>query len=51
MQRSHEIYHRAELASEEFIPIQDSILENFVILKRNENFIQEEEKPRKKTSI
>lgn len=41
---------RAEFASEEFIPIQDMVLENFVIVRRNPDFV-EEEKPRKKTSM
>ncbi len=41
---------RAELASEEYVPIQESVLENFIILKKNPDYI-EEEKPRKKTSI
>lgn len=41
---------RAELATEEFIPIQDTILENFVIVRRNPDYV-EEEKPRKKTSM
>ena len=42
---------RAELASEEFIPIQDIVLENFVILRKNPDYVAEEEKPRKKTSL
>ena len=41
---------RAELATEEYIPIQDTILENFVIVRRNPEHV-EEEKPRKKTSM
>ena len=41
---------RAELATEEYIPIQDTILENFVIVRRNPEYV-EEEKPRKKTSM
>lgn len=42
---------RGELASEEFIPIQDIVLENFVILRKNPDYVAEEEKPRKKTSM
>jgi 26S proteasome regulatory subunit N1 len=41
---------RAELAGEEYIPIQDCILENFVILRKNPDYV-EEERPRKKTSM
>jgi len=41
---------RAELASEEFIPIQDCVLENFIILRKNPDYV-EEERPRKKTSL
>jgi 26S proteasome regulatory subunit N1 len=33
------IYHnRAELANDEFMPVQDMILENFVILKKNPDY-------------
>ena len=42
---------RGELASEEFIPIQDIVLENFVILRKNPDYVAEEEIPRKKTSM
>ena len=41
---------RAEFGGEEFIPIQDMVLENFVIVRRNPDYV-EEEKPRKKTSM
>lgn len=41
---------RAELATEEYIPIQESILENFIILRKNPDYV-EDERPRKKTSM
>jgi 26S proteasome regulatory subunit N1 len=32
---------RAELATEEYIPIQEGVLENIVILKKNPNYVEE----------
>eukprot|EP00825_Cyclidium_porcatum_P051709 TRINITY_DN9599_c0_g1_i1.p1 TRINITY_DN9599_c0_g1~~TRINITY_DN9599_c0_g1_i1.p1 ORF type:complete len:373 (-),score=65.17 TRINITY_DN9599_c0_g1_i1:211-1329(-) len=42
---------RAELATEEYIPIQEAVLENFVILKKNPDYVPEEEKRKKKLSL
>ncbi|CAD8208266.1 unnamed protein product [Paramecium octaurelia] len=43
---------RAELANDEYMPVQDMILENFVILKKNPDYKPEIEQPqRKKTSF
>ena len=32
------IYNRAELADELFLPVEDIVLENFVIIKENKDF-------------
>jgi len=42
---------RAELASEEYIPVSDTVLENIVIIKKNPEYKPDELKPRKKTSM
>ncbi|CAD8085972.1 unnamed protein product [Paramecium primaurelia] len=43
---------RAELGNDEYMPVQDMILENFVILKKNPDYKPEIEQPqRKKTSF
>ena len=43
---------RAELGTEELIPVSDIVLENFVILKKNPNYNPEEEiKPKHKKSV
>jgi len=42
---------RAELATEEYVPVTDCILENIVILKKNPDYKPDVEKPRKKTSL
>eukprot|EP01017_Pseudomicrothorax_dubius_P046408 TRINITY_DN8170_c0_g2_i4.p1 TRINITY_DN8170_c0_g2~~TRINITY_DN8170_c0_g2_i4.p1 ORF type:complete len:750 (-),score=243.54 TRINITY_DN8170_c0_g2_i4:172-2421(-) len=42
---------RAEIATEEMIPITDVVLENFVIIKKNPNYSEDQDKPRKKTSL
>lgn len=42
---------RAEIGTEEMIPVTDTVLENVVIMKNNPNFVKEVEKPRKKTSL
>jgi len=42
---------RAELATEEYIPVSDTILENIIILKKNPDYKPDIEKPRKKTSM
>jgi len=43
---------RAELGTEEFIPVSDIVLENIVILKKNPNYNPEEEvKPKHKKSV
>lgn len=42
---------RAELGTEEYIPIQEIVLENFVILKKNPDYVPEEEKRKKKLSL
>jgi len=42
---------RAELATEEYVPVIDTVLENIIILKKNPDFKPEIEKPRKKTSL
>lgn len=39
---------RAELATDEYIPVADVILENVVILKKNPEFVEEEEKKKKR---
>ncbi len=42
---------RAEIGTEEMIPVTDTVLENVVIMKNNPNYVKEVEKPRKKTSL
>ena len=42
------IFFRAELATEEFIPIQEMPLENIIILKKNPDYIPEEEQTKQK---
>jgi len=42
---------RAELATEEYIPVDDCILENIVIVKKNPDYKPEETKPAKKSII
>jgi 26S proteasome regulatory subunit N1 len=44
------IGERAELATEEFIQIQEGVLENIVILKKNPEYV-DEERVRKKNSL
>ena len=41
----------AEIAEEEYVPISDVVLENFVIVKKNPDYKVETVKPRKKTSM
>ena len=41
---------RAEIAEEEYIPVSNIVLENFVIVKKNPEFEKDQKKPRKKTS-
>lgn len=42
---------RAEIGTEEYIAATNAILENFVIVKRNPDYVEEEPKNRKKTSF
>lgn len=42
---------RAEVAEEEWMPVGNVVLENFVIVKKNPEFAVEVKKPRKKTSV
>eukprot|EP00331_Platyophrya_macrostoma_P004406 CAMPEP_0176425046 /NCGR_PEP_ID=MMETSP0127-20121128/11180_1 /TAXON_ID=938130 /ORGANISM="Platyophrya macrostoma, Strain WH" /LENGTH=873 /DNA_ID=CAMNT_0017806181 /DNA_START=32 /DNA_END=2653 /DNA_ORIENTATION=+ len=42
---------KAEIGTEEYIPVSDCVLENIVILKKNPDYKPEVEKPRKKTSL
>lgn len=45
-------FFRAELGTEEFIPVSDIVLENFVILKKNPNYnLEEDVKPKHKKSV
>jgi len=39
---------RAELGTNEFMPLQDMVLENFVILVKNPDYVPEVEAPKKK---
>jgi 26S proteasome regulatory subunit N1 len=41
---------RSEIGTEEYIPATNTILENFVIIKKNPDYVEEEPKNRKKTS-
>lgn len=38
---------RAELATDEYIPVADVVLENVVILKKNPEFVEEEVKKKR----
>lgn len=42
---------RAELGTNEYIPIQDSVLENFVILVKNPDYVPEVEPAKQKKVI
>lgn len=42
---------RAELNGEEYMPVEDCVLENFIIVKKNPNYVPEEEKPKRKVSL
>lgn len=46
------LFFRSELGTEEFMPVSDIVLENFVILKKNPDYNPEEEvKPKHKKSV
>ncbi|KRW98942.1 Armadillo-type fold [Pseudocohnilembus persalinus] len=42
---------RAEFNTNEYIGVQDCVLENFIIVKKNPDYVQEEEVPKKKQSF
>jgi len=42
------LFCSAELANDEYIPLQQTVLENIIILKKNPDYVPEEEKPKKK---
>jgi len=35
------LFLRAELATEEYIAIQDTVLENFIIVKKNPDYVED----------
>ncbi|EGR33984.1 hypothetical protein IMG5_028540, partial [Ichthyophthirius multifiliis] len=39
---------RAELADDEYIPIEQTVLENFIVLKKNPDYVPEDEKNKRK---
>lgn len=41
---------RAELGTQEYIPVQDTVFEDFVIIIKNPDYVPEEDKPKRKTS-
>jgi hypothetical protein len=42
---------RAELATEEMMTLAEIVLENFVIVKQNPEYLAQQERSRKKTSM